>query len=388
VTSREVSWSEDEVMPILRKVSLFEGLPDEDLRRVAGIVRGTEAEEDEVLFEEGEPGDGYYVVYDGAVEIVKARGDGSEERLAVRRSGEGFGEMALLNDSGRSATARAVEPTRLVKVAREDFRELMGGDSLAVRMTGVLSRALRALNVRFAAQQRRSESGQSVWEISRVLQRALMGRNAPKVEGYDIATGTSLEEEGEGRTLWDALPLADGRTALVSLLTRGTGLPPAHHLGVARALLREVGRNTGELTEITRRVNEGMAGAGLEDFDQHVECGILVLDGETLLWTGAGRSPGAILRRDGNFEELPSHGPPLGMMGGFRYGTHRTSMGPGDVALVLSEASTGLFRGAADLVSTLHGKPVAEVVQTVHRAIRKARDGAPPETTVIYARKK
>lgn len=386
MTSDERSWSPDEVMSTLRTVSLFEGLPEDDLQRVAEIVRGAEVDEGEVLFEEGEPGDAYYVVVDGAVEILEESG-GGEEKLAVRRSGQGFGEMALLNDASRSATARSVEPTRLLVVDREDFKLLLGGDSLAFRMMEILSTALRTLKVRFAAQQERARSGQSVREISRIHQRGLMARNAPKVEGYDIATGTSLEDDGEGRTVWDAFGLADGRTALVSLLVRGEGLPPAHQLGMARALLRVLAGDEDELTELTRRVNEGLAEAAVEEFDQHVECGILVPDGDTLLWTGAGRSPAAILRRDGNFEELPSHGPPLGMMGGFRYGVHRTSMGTGDVALVLSEASKGLFRGAADLVSTLHGKPVGEVVETVHRAIRKARDGEPAETTVIYAKK-
>lgn len=114
---------------------------------------------------------------------------------------------------------------------------------------------------------------------------------------------------------------------------------------------------------------------------------LVVSDGE-VVWTGAGRPAGAVLRRDGNYEELSSHGPPLGMMGGFRYGTDRIELGQGDVVLVLSEASRGLFRGAADLVATLQGKPVGQVVSTVHRALRKAHGSAVPETTVLYARKR
>lgn len=223
--------------------------------------------------------------------------------------------------------------------------------------------------------------------LSRRLQRGLLPRNAPKVEGYDIAAGTSLEEDGEGRTVWDAFRLSDGRTAMVSLLVKGSGLPPSYHLGVARALLRELARGEEELTELLRRVNEGIADAALEEGEQFVECGVLVPSGGEILWTGAGRSPGAVLRRDGNFEELPSHGPPLGMMGGFRYGTYRIELGAGDVALVLSEASKGLFRGAADLVATLQGKPVGDVVSTVHRALRKAHESSVPETTVLFARK-
>ncbi|MEE2900448.1 MAG: cyclic nucleotide-binding domain-containing protein, partial [Gemmatimonadota bacterium] len=53
------------------------------------------------------PGHDFYVVFNGAVEISKARPDGTAERLAARRKGDGFGEMALLNDaprvSGRSS---------------------------------------------------------------------------------------------------------------------------------------------------------------------------------------------------------------------------------------------------------------------------------------------
>lgn len=387
MTEAETRWSIEEVVSLLRQVSLFEGLPDEDLERVAGIVRGTTADDGEVLFEEGEPGDAYYIVFSGAVEIVKASGAG-EEKLAVRRSGEGFGEMALIDDSPRSATVRAVEPTELLAVDRKDFRALLGEDTLALRMLEALAGALRALNVRFATQRGRAESGSDVLEISRLLQRGLLPRNAPKVEGYEIAAGTSLEDDGEGRTAWDTFTLEDGRTALVSLLVRGLGLPPSHYLGVARALIRELARGEARPMELLRRVNEGVADSVIHDGEYSVECGMLILSGDEIFWTGAGRPAGAVLRRDGNFEELPSHGPPLGMMGGFRYGTDRIELGQGDVVLVLSEASRGLFRGAADLVATLQGKPVGEVVSTVHRALRKAHEAAVPETTVLYARKK
>lgn len=382
----EVGWSVDEVLPVLREVSLFEGLPEEDLRKLAGIARGATAEEGEVLFEEGEAGDAFYVVLDGAVEILKEAVEGSE-KLAVRRDGEGFGEMALIDDSPRSATARAVGRTRLILIDRESFGDLLYEDRLASRMLEVLARALRALNVRFAAKEGGGSAGYDMGEVSRLLQRGLLPRNAPKVAGYDIAAGTSLEDDGEGRTVWDAIPLDGGRTALVALLARGDGFPPAHHLAVARALLREVARSGATARNLLERANEGIADAAVEGMSQYVECGLLVPTDDEVIWSGAGRMPAAVLRHDGNYVELKSHGPPLGMMGGFRYGIERLEMEAGDVALVLSEASKGLFRGAADLVATLEGKPVREVVATVHRALRKARGGDVPETSVLFARR-
>ncbi|MDX1566189.1 MAG: cyclic nucleotide-binding domain-containing protein [Longimicrobiales bacterium] len=382
----EVEWSVEEVLPILRQVSLFEGLPDDDLRKLAEIARGTTAEEGEILFEEGEAGHAFYVVFEGAVEILKAGAEG-EEKLAIRRAGEGFGEMALIDDSPRSATARVVAPTRLILIDRESFRDLLEQDRLATRMLEVLARALRALNVRFAAQERGAPAGYDMREVSRLLQRGLLPRNAPKVAGYDIAAGTSLEDDGEGRTAWDAIPLEGGDTALVSLLVRGDGFPPAHYLAVARALLREVARSGATARDLLERANEGMADATVEGMNQYVECGLLVPTDDGVVWSGAGRTPAAVLRHDGNYVELQSHGPPLGMMGGFRYGIQRLQMAQGDVALVLSEASKGLFRGAADLVATLEGKPVREVVETVHRALRRARGGDVPETSVLFARR-
>lgn len=383
----EAHWSVDEVLPILREVPLFEDLPEEDIRQLAEIAKGANAETGEILFEEGEAGDAFYIVADGAVEIVKS-GPNGEEKLAVRRAGEAFGEMALIDDAPRSATARAAEPARLILVDRESFRVLFGDDRLAARMLEVLAKALRALNVRFTAQQRRADTGYDVREMSRLLQRGLLPRNAPRVEGYDIAAGTSLEESGEGRTVWDAVPLVDGRIVLVSLLVRGDGFLPAHHLAVARALLREIARHESRITEILQRTNEGIAGSAVEGVDPIVECGLLAPAEGAVIWSGAGRSPGAVLRRDGNYVELPSHGPPLGMMEGFRYASERVEMAPGDVALVLSEASRGLFRGAADLVATLDGKPVGEVVSMVHKALRKAGGGDVPETSVLFARRR
>ena len=78
---------------------------------------------------------------------------------------------------------------------------------------------------------------------------------------------------------------------------------------------------------------------------------------------------------EGTFEEFSSQGPPLGVMDGFHYRTARHPMSVGDACIVLSDGSAGLFKGAADLVAGLVGKPVADVVSTVHKAIRQAQDG-------------
>lgn len=384
-------WSVEEVVGLLQKVDLFEGLPLGDLRRIASIVDGTSLEAGDVLFDEGEPGDAFYIVFKGAIEIAKSRPDGSTEKLAVRRGGEGFGEMALLNDAPRSATARALEPTQLMTVMRDDFEKLLGGDSLALRMMQALSKALRALGIRFASVEKLQDLGArarvDAYEISRVMQAGLIPGTAPRVEGFDVAAGTTREESGRGGSVWDWLTLGDGRTALITLDVRQDGFPPAHHLGVARAVLRGLAGSHAMVPELLARSNDALSSAAIEGLDQFVEVAILVMGREGVEWASAGRVPGGIIRRDGTFEEFGAHGPPLGMMGGFKYDIQSFRMGSGDTAFVLSHASPGLFMGAADLMAQLHGKPAGEVVSTLHKAIRKAQGEQRTETSVLYARK-
>ena len=389
------AWPVEQVLPLLRKVDLFEGLPDQDLRNIAGIVQGGQFSAGEVLFEEGEPGDAFYIVFRGAVEILKGKPGGATEKLAVRRAGEAFGEMALLNEAPRSATARAVEDTQVMLVSREDFQQLLGGDSLALRMMRLLSKALRALGVRFAASERgvagaaqaAPPPGAVPEQVSRIVQRGLLPRNAPRVEGYDIAAGTTTEEDGDGDTVWDWLPLKDGRTALVAYDVQGEGLPPSHYLMASRTLMRALAAEHSELKEILPRANAALSHAAVAGVDQFVECGIVIPGEGGIEWSSAGRVPAGVIRRNGTFEELGSHGPPRGMMEGFRYATQRVSMGPGDVFVVLSQASMGMFRGAADLVAQVQGKTAGEVVATLHKAIRKAYGDDPQETSVIFVRK-
>ena len=384
-------WPTEQVVPLLQEVELFDGLPDEDLRRIAGIVKGMELDSGETLFEEGEAGDAFYIVFRGAIEIAKARSDGRVEKLAVRRAGQAFGEMALLNDAPRSATARAVESTRLMVVDQDAFKTLLGGDSLALRMMRVLSKALRALDIRFASVEDGAVQGSSFRdranEVSRFMQSGLLPATAPALPGFDLAAGTTTEDTGRGGSVWDWMELSDGGLALLTMDVRNEGFPPAHHLGVVRGVMRAVVDHASGVKELLAAANDAVVAAGVEGLNQHVEVGLLVVSGSGLEWGSAGRVPGGIIRRDGAFESFGAHGPPLGMMEDFRYQSQTFQVGAGDTLFVLSHASKGLFLGAADLLAQLHGKPSGEVVSTLHQAIRAAQGDQRTATSVVYARK-
>lgn len=205
--------------------------------------------------------------------------------------------------------------------------------------------------------------------------------------GYDVAAGTTTEDDGSGHTVWDWMTLQDGRPAILVYNVQGSGLPPSHDLVSVRAVLRALAADHAELTEILRRANAALSQASVVAGERFVECGVAVPGPDWVEWSSAGRVPAGIIRRNGTFDELGSDGPPLGLMEGFRYGSRRMPMGPGDVLVVLTDASTGLFRGAADLVAQVQGRTAGEVVSTLHRAVRKAQGNRPRETTVMLIRK-
>jgi signal transduction histidine kinase len=108
----------------LRKIPLFEELPDDDLESLCQIVQEFHLPAGEVLFEEGSSGDIAYIIRSGEVEIVKVS-QNREILLAKRGPGEVFGEIALVFDTPRTATARARTDTDLVGIGRADLRKLL-----------------------------------------------------------------------------------------------------------------------------------------------------------------------------------------------------------------------------------------------------------------------
>ncbi len=78
----------------------------------------------DVVFNQGDFGDKVYVVQQGECEVLREMDGGGQELLAVLRSGEYFGEMALLSDLSRNATVRARTPVNVLLIPKSDFDKL------------------------------------------------------------------------------------------------------------------------------------------------------------------------------------------------------------------------------------------------------------------------
>jgi CRP-like cAMP-binding protein len=104
---------------VLRKVSLFSFLPAELLQSIAEIVQQDDVAAGQIIFNEGEIADGLYIVARGGVDILK-------NNQAINFCGPRafFGELALLDDAPRFASAVAKEDSQLFFIEKSDFNRL------------------------------------------------------------------------------------------------------------------------------------------------------------------------------------------------------------------------------------------------------------------------
>ncbi len=99
----------------------------------------------EIIFREGEPGQHMYVILEGNVEIRKKTGEKSTRTMITLKKGDIFGEMAVVERKGRSATAICASPCRLLRLDEETYFELVQKNpDFAVKMIKTLSSRLRA----------------------------------------------------------------------------------------------------------------------------------------------------------------------------------------------------------------------------------------------------
>jgi len=362
------------VVRMLGRVPLFQSLPRTDLERIAGLAAPRQLEPGEFLYRQGDPGDRFYVVERGEIEILRERPLADHEILAVKRAGDTFGERSLLNEAPRTTSARAAVSSRLLAFERREFDALLGGDSLASRLLRSLARANSAPDVRLGGRDP-AVAGDAVRRFGRRVTRGLEPKSAPAVDGLSVAGGASRGEAAPGRSLWDALRTEDGRTVLALLAVKGSGVPPGYLIGVGRALLHETARS-GPFDTLADRLNAATFHNLFEGTDDCVEAALVEVDGHTVRWTAAGDPSAALLQADGSVRSLPSLGPPLGILQSFEYGVQVVDLDAGDTLLAFSEPSERVLLGAADLLRQRPSTDPAQLVRLLQVALPSVEDAA------------
>ena len=106
-------------------------------------------QKDDIIFCEHEPGDNFYLIQSGRVQIVKIMDD-IEKIIDILQPGEIFGEMAILEEAPRSATAIALDKVKALEFNRENFEVLMQGNpQIALKLLKLFTKRIYDQKRRF-----------------------------------------------------------------------------------------------------------------------------------------------------------------------------------------------------------------------------------------------
>ena len=127
----------------LKHVALFQDLDRKSLEAISNAAVEQTYEVGQEIVRQGDTGVGAFIIKKGRVEAVQDR-SGHQHKLAVLKTGDVFGEMALLDEFPRSATVRAIEPTTCLGIQRWHFKGILESHpQIALALLPVLTRRLR-----------------------------------------------------------------------------------------------------------------------------------------------------------------------------------------------------------------------------------------------------
>ncbi len=116
--------STKEIIELLSTQPLVSHLGHDELEHIASLAQWVHHPGGEVLIREGGPGDAMYIVVSGRFEVTQHRAHGQDVRIAEIGRGESIGEMALLAETTRSGTVRALRDSELLKFSNANIRQL------------------------------------------------------------------------------------------------------------------------------------------------------------------------------------------------------------------------------------------------------------------------
>ncbi len=176
ITEAEVAV--DECQRVFTNMAYFDVLSDEDVAALATHLRARDYVAGATIFYEDDESDAVYFLSDGAIEIFKSDQSGKKLPLAILRNTGLLGEMGLLNNIPRSATARALSQTRCLYLSATTFSQsLADGDvpthRLVLAFSRILSQRLSSMDERLFALFENTTDNERFREVNEWKQRLL-----------------------------------------------------------------------------------------------------------------------------------------------------------------------------------------------------------------------
>ncbi len=190
-----------DVKDFLSKVPLFNNAPERALEIAAAAVQLRNMEASTVVFREGDRGEALYILAKGLIKLSKIDLEGHEKTLAILQAPEFFGEMALLSEQLRSATAVTLSETTVYVLFNDDFLRLLSQyPQISLNVTNTLARRLRGMDDEAQILSYKDAQGRVAYVLLRLYRNGLIafvpdGRAMVRLTHQELASlaGTSRE---------------------------------------------------------------------------------------------------------------------------------------------------------------------------------------------------
>ncbi|CAN7183831.1 SLC13 family permease [Paenibacillus sp. LjRoot56] len=149
----------------IKEMEMFKDFSNIELAKLLGKLDKVKGQAGDMLFEQGDPGDSMYLIESGRVELFSQKQDGTRQSLASLQDGDTLGEMALLTNEPRSATAIIAAESVLYYIDRETF------DRLVIEQPQISSYFIRLLSQRLVSTNGRlqaSKEAKAQWVLHEV----------------------------------------------------------------------------------------------------------------------------------------------------------------------------------------------------------------------------
>lgn len=145
----------DDIFKVLKNVPIFSELSKKELHEIKKIIHRRKYKKGEPVFRMGDPGLGMYIIINGMVNIVEENEKNAVKTLAVLKDGAFFGDLALLDEAPRSASAIADDSCDILGFFRPDFLDLLYrkpklGIKILIALSRIIGERLRRTNEQLA----------------------------------------------------------------------------------------------------------------------------------------------------------------------------------------------------------------------------------------------
>jgi len=338
---------------------VFSRLAPEDVTRLRQVATLKRHPANTVLCHEGEVEHIFYVLHTGIVKITQ-QVPGSEERLlALRGPGEFFGEMALIDDSPRSASVTAATDVAVIEITEGVFDQVLANSpTLALTLlrqahsilrntmqqqigelqtkNAELSKAnadLRAAQAELVQSARMKRD----LEVAAHVQRSILPTELPKIKGLSFAARARPARE-VGGDFYDVFQLDDQHLGVLIADVSDKSIHAAFFMAISRALFLTEARRTLSPREVVVAVNNLLLDVSSEDnMFVTVFYGVLHLDSRQLTYVRAGHDKPLLRHTDGSLDILDGAGRFLGMLPDLSVEEQTVELRAGDRLIMYSD---------------------------------------------------